>query len=191
MSAERAEAERPSREVKGKIAVTDERGAKPALAEPCTAQKRDKSAGASTGRAEGGRQMAGAGQDEVLPATSKAKGKVASTSGASASLAASTSLVASTGAEDRAGSEVCSSPSPEPPRPGSKQALLVGMLSAEQGATIEALIAATGWLPHTTRAVLTGLRKRGYAIELSRADDRGPSVYRIASRVATGVSVGA
>ena len=39
------------------------------------------------------------------------------------------------------------------------------MLSAEQGATIEALIAATGWLPHTTRAVLTGLRKRGYAIE--------------------------
>src|ERR1700676_161041 len=26
-------------------------------------------------------------------------------------------------------------------------------------------VAATGWLPHTSRAALTGLRKRGYAIE--------------------------
>ena len=189
MSAERAEAERPSREVKGKIAVTDERGAKPALAAPGKARNRDKSAGASTDRAEGGRRMAGAGQDEVLPATSKAKEKVTSTSAASGPVAAAASLTASTRAEERPASEVSSSP--EAPRAGSKQALLVGMLSAEQGATIEALIAATGWLPHTTRAVLTGLRKRGYAIELSRADDRGPSVYRIASRVATGVSVGA
>jgi hypothetical protein len=36
------------------------------------------------------------------------------------------------------------------PRPGSKQALIVDMLSKEQGVTIDALIKATGWLPHTT-----------------------------------------
>jgi hypothetical protein len=28
------------------------------------------------------------------------------------------------------------------------------------------------WLPHTTRAALTGLRKRGYAIERTRREDK-------------------
>ena len=35
--------------------------------------------------------------------------------------------------------------------------------------TLAELIAATGWLPHTTRAALTGLRKRGYAVGIDRA----------------------
>jgi hypothetical protein len=38
---------------------------------------------------------------------------------------------------------------------------------------------ATGWLPHTTRAALTGLRQRGYAIVRVRIDG-GDSIYRIA-----------
>ena len=50
------------------------------------------------------------------------------------------------------------------------------MLAADKGATLEELIAATGWLPHTTRAALTGLRKRGFDVLLSRGD--GASVYR-------------
>ncbi len=67
------------------------------------------------------------------------------------------------------------------PRTGSKQALIVDMLSKEQGVTIDALIKATGWLPHTTRAALTGLRKRGFAVErIPHAP--GASLYRIASR---------
>jgi len=37
------------------------------------------------------------------------------------------------------------------PRPGSKQAVIVTMLSRKSGATLEALVGATGWLPHTTR----------------------------------------
>lgn len=64
------------------------------------------------------------------------------------------------------------------PRDGSKQALVISMLSKKGGTTIDALIDATGWLPHTTRAALTGLRKRGFEIERSRDDD-APSVYRI------------
>lgn len=64
------------------------------------------------------------------------------------------------------------------PRAGSKQALMIGMLSRNKGATLEALIEATGWLPHTARAALTGLRKRGLAIERTRAEGE-PSVYRI------------
>jgi hypothetical protein len=34
------------------------------------------------------------------------------------------------------------------------------------------LIAATGWLAHTTRAALTGLRKRGYTVAIDRSDDK-------------------
>jgi hypothetical protein len=63
---------------------------------------------------------------------------------------------------------------PSSPRTGSKQALLVGMLARQQGATLADLIAATGWLPHTTRAALTGLRKRGHAIARTQmAEGRG------------------
>src|SRR5271163_1842209 len=40
------------------------------------------------------------------------------------------------------------------------------------------LTQATGWLPHTTRAALTGLRKRGYAVIRERIG-AGDSVYRI------------
>jgi hypothetical protein len=64
------------------------------------------------------------------------------------------------------------------PRAGSKQALVIGMLSNKGGATLDMLVEATGWLPHTTRAALTGLRKRGFTIE--RSSEKGAeSVYRI------------
>jgi len=63
------------------------------------------------------------------------------------------------------------------PRAGSKQALVLGMLTDKSGATLDALVEATGWLPHTTRAALTALRKRGFSIERAREGDA--SVYRI------------
>jgi hypothetical protein len=66
------------------------------------------------------------------------------------------------------------------PRAGSKQALVIGMLSKQQGTTLDALAKATGWLPHTTRAALTGLRKRGFAVERVRNETKG-SLYRIAN----------
>ena len=64
------------------------------------------------------------------------------------------------------------SPSTGHPRPGSKQAMLIDMMAKPDGATIDALIKATGWQPHTTRAALTELRKRGYAITRTTRDDR-------------------
>jgi hypothetical protein len=36
--------------------------------------------------------------------------------------------------------------------------------ASPDGATIVDLTQATGWLPHTARAALTGLRKRGYGV---------------------------
>ena len=65
------------------------------------------------------------------------------------------------------------------PRPGTKLAEVIGLLSRSNGATIADLIAATGWLSHTTRAALTGLRQRGYVIGLDRSNRAGGSVYRI------------
>ena len=69
------------------------------------------------------------------------------------------------------------------PRPGSKQALIISLLSKSSGATIHSLIEATGWLPHTTRAALTGLRKRGFKVERSNDGSQG-SCYRITGRTA-------
>ena len=67
---------------------------------------------------------------------------------------------------------------------GTKKALLIEMLSGPAGASIEVLMGATGWLPHTTRAALTGLRHAGYCIERSRRDD-GVTVYRLLHALAS------
>ncbi len=72
------------------------------------------------------------------------------------------------------------------PRSGTKIDNVVKMLSRPEGATLEGIVKATGWLPHTTYAALTGLRKRGYILERSRNDKVGPSVYRLAPATETG-----
>jgi len=64
------------------------------------------------------------------------------------------------------------------PRDGTKLAQLVELLQRDQGATIAELVAATDWLRHTTRAALTGLRKRGYAVTIDRSDKERGSTYR-------------
>ena len=66
-----------------------------------------------------------------------------------------------------------------PPRKGSKLATVVGLLRREGGATIDQLVAAMGWLPHTTRAALTGLRKRGFVIERREEKGERPGAYVI------------
>ena len=55
---------------------------------------------------------------------------------------------------------------------------MLHLLGREQGATLEDLIAATGWLAHTTRAALTRLRQRGYVLARSKGED-GRTVYRV------------
>jgi hypothetical protein len=66
------------------------------------------------------------------------------------------------------------------PREGSKLASVIVMLRRSEGATILALTEATGWLPHTTRAAITGVRKRGYSVILERGGE-GASVYRLSN----------
>ena len=64
------------------------------------------------------------------------------------------------------------------PRDGTKLALVIDLLRRADGATIADLTQATGWLPHTTRAALTGLRQRGYAVIRERIG-AGDSAYRL------------
>ena len=66
------------------------------------------------------------------------------------------------------------------PRPGTKQARVLMLLRREQGSTLQDLIGATGWLPHSTRAALTGLRKCGYSLTRDRNQD-GQTFYRLAA----------
>lgn len=68
--------------------------------------------------------------------------------------------------------------SPTQIRAGSKQARIIDLMSRPKGATLSELIEATDWLPHTTRAALTRLRKRGLFLERVKDEGRG-SVYRI------------
>jgi len=64
------------------------------------------------------------------------------------------------------------------PRAASKQAKLMGMLSRKSGVTIAKASEALGWQMHTTRATLTGLKKRGYLIERKDRDGKD-SIYCI------------
>ena len=64
-------------------------------------------------------------------------------------------------------------------RPVSKIGTVLSLLRRDEGATLDEMIAATGWLPHTTRAALTGLRKKGHAIAKNKRGDT--TCYRIAA----------
>jgi uncharacterized protein DUF3489 len=77
---------------------------------------------------------------------------------------------------DRANGGVASTP--KFPR-GTKIAGVIELLQGSDGVTLAELVANTGWLPHTARAALTGLRKRGYVVVTDRADKGRGSVYRI------------
>src|SRR5687768_6516259 len=76
---------------------------------------------------------------------------------------------------------------PQLNRGGTKQAHVVALLERDAGATLDELVAATGWLPHTTRAALTGLRHKAFVLDKSKRQD-GTTVYRISSGPAAGTA---
>ena len=48
---------------------------------------------------------------------------------------------------------------------------VIALLERKDGATLDEMVKATGWLPHTTRAALTGLKKKGYTIKRDKRGD--------------------
>ena len=61
---------------------------------------------------------------------------------------------------------------------GERYEQVLALLRRSDGASLDELVVATGWLPHTTRAALTGLRKKGHAI--ARVGETGASRYHLA-----------
>lgn len=64
----------------------------------------------------------------------------------------------------------------ETPKTTRKEQLLA-LLRRSGGATLADLTDATGWLPHTARAMLTGVRKKGFEIAKEKVD--GATRYSI------------
>ena len=58
-----------------------------------------------------------------------------------------------------------------------KSAMVTKILSREKGATLLEISKLTGWQPHSCRAFLTGLRKKGDVLKEERSD--GSLAYRM------------
>ncbi len=67
---------------------------------------------------------------------------------------------------------------PAPVEPTTKAALVRDLLARPRGATQAEVSEATRWLPHTVRAHLSGLRKRGHMISKTARKD-GETAYRL------------
>ncbi len=72
---------------------------------------------------------------------------------------------------------------PRGSRPGTKQALLIDLLKRKTGATIDDLVKATGWQPHSVRGAISGTLKKklGLTVTSEQIEKRG-RVYRIVGR---------
>jgi len=70
-------------------------------------------------------------------------------------------------------------PGVDRPRASTKRAALIGMLERPEGASVAEIGQRLGWLPHTVRAAMTGLRHAGREVTRSK-DATGQSVYRLA-----------
>lgn len=69
-------------------------------------------------------------------------------------------------------------PDPVPRQGPTKAATVQKLLSRPKGATLVEIIEATGWLPHSARAFMTGIRKKG--LELVReCRTNGETSWRI------------
>ena len=64
--------------------------------------------------------------------------------------------------------------------PGSKQARVIAMLQSPSGATIAAMMDATGWQQHSVRGFLAGVVRKRLKLTLSSKKVDGDRVYQIA-----------
>jgi hypothetical protein len=65
------------------------------------------------------------------------------------------------------------------PREGSHLAAIVGLLRRPEGASIDAMVQATGWQRHSVRGALAGALKKTYGLSITSTVEEGGRVYRI------------
>ena len=78
-------------------------------------------------------------------------------------------------------------------RTGTKQALLIAMLQRAEGATLQEIIAATGWQSHSARGAMSGTlgKKLGLVVVSAKEDARGSVSDRPTSLVFSDPACGA
>jgi predicted ArsR family transcriptional regulator len=62
-----------------------------------------------------------------------------------------------------------------------KSDTVIALLDRAKGATLDEICKATNWQPHSARAFLTGLRKKGFELAREQRGEEGTS-YRITAR---------
>jgi predicted ArsR family transcriptional regulator len=65
-------------------------------------------------------------------------------------------------------------------KPQTKSDKIIALLGRAKGASLDEICKATSWQPHSARAFLTGLRKKGLVLVREQGADEG-TVYRIIS----------
>jgi hypothetical protein len=78
----------------------------------------------------------------------------------------------------KADASLCPRPSSERTCRPTKQSLILDLLARPNGASLDELVGATGWLAHTMRAALVRLRQKGLRIERAQSEDK-ISRYRL------------
>jgi hypothetical protein len=79
-------------------------------------------------------------------------------------------------------SEPDAAPKARTPREGTKQATLIALLRAPDGATIEEIMVTLDWAAHTIRGAMAGALKKKLGLEVTseKLEGRG-RVYRLAN----------
>lgn len=98
-------------------------------------------------------------------------------------LVATSSGLAAIGIEPEDATDEAATPKVRTPREGTKQAMMIAMLRVPDGATIEEIMAATGWQSHTVRGAMAGALKKklGLRVTSEKVEGRGRT-YTIAEK---------
>ena len=64
------------------------------------------------------------------------------------------------------------------PKRQTKASMVEGLLARRNGVSLDAMCETTGWQPHTCRAFLTGLRKKGMEVARNK-DAAGTTIYSL------------
>ena len=78
-------------------------------------------------------------------------------------------------------SQTANGPSDKAASSRSKQSNLIAMLQSPPGATISAMMKATGWQQHSVRGFLAGVVRKRLKLNLSSKKADGDRIYQIAS----------